>query len=175
MAVGFACGLVLGLIPKGNLLAVFVATLLFSTKMNIAMGMFSAVVFSFAAPFGDPLTHRIGEAVLTHPTLMPLWRRLYQLPFAAWTGFNNTVVMGSFLLGILLFYPAYRLALPWTTRLRRSDLAAAAGVSAAVSSVEHRDGLATECLPLTASGASGAAICPTIPRRVVPEQRRQLA
>ena len=73
----------------------------------------------FVAPLCDPLTHRIGELVLTNTTLMPLWRLLTRLPMMAWTSFNNTVVMGSFWLGLALMAPVYRLSLPWMERLHR--------------------------------------------------------
>jgi len=41
-----------------------------------------------------------------------VWRWFYELPLAPWTDFNNTIVMGSLILGLLLFYPTYRLTRP---------------------------------------------------------------
>jgi uncharacterized protein (TIGR03546 family) len=119
MALGFACGMMLGLMPKGNLLAVVVATVLFGTRVSTAMGVLAAAVFSFLSPYYDPLTHWVGESVLTWPLLVPLWRWVSRLPFSAWTSFNNTVVMGNCVVGAAMFYPVYRLTLPWMARLRR--------------------------------------------------------
>jgi hypothetical protein len=60
----------------------------------------------------DPLFHSIGQTLLTAPALQVLYTRLYELPFAPWTAFNNTIVCGSALVGLTAFYPTYRLSLP---------------------------------------------------------------
>ncbi len=119
MAAGLACGLLLGLIPKGNLLAILVATMLLATRMSLATGMLAALCVSLVAPWCDGVTHSIGYWVLTFPPLTALWRSISRLPLAGWTSFNNTVVMGSFLLGTLLMYPTYRLSLPWMVWLQQ--------------------------------------------------------
>ncbi len=119
MAAGLACGILLGLLPKGNLLAILVASVLLSTRINLAIGLLAALGVSLVAPWCDPLTDRLGYWVLTFPPLTSSWQRLAQFPLAAWTSFNNTVVMGSFLLGTLLLYPTYRWSLPWMIRYKR--------------------------------------------------------
>lgn len=118
MAAGLACGLLLGLLPKGNLVAVAVASMLMATRMSLAVGILCAFAVSLVAPLCDPLTHRIGQEVLTTGALAPLWRHVSRIPLAAWTSFNNTVVMGSLSLGLLLVWPVYRLSLPWMVRLQ---------------------------------------------------------
>lgn len=127
MALGLAIGAMLGLIPKGNLLAIAIATLLFGTRVSVATGMLSAAIFSLLSPFCDPLTHRMGDGLLTQTTLVPVWRWLSRLPLAAWTSFNNTVVMGNLIFGGILFYPIYRLSLPWITRYRQAMQVQASG------------------------------------------------
>jgi len=123
LALGVAFGVVLGLTPKGNLLALVVGMLLFSLRVNLQMGMLTGLGVSFFAALLDPVTERIGHGLLTAPPLYPAWTALYNLPLVPWTGFNNTVVLGSFVLGWLLFYPTYRVALPvfeWrAARLKR--------------------------------------------------------
>ena len=39
--------------------------------------------------------------------LKPLWTCLYSLPVVPWTKFNNTVVLGNLVLGLLLYAPVY--------------------------------------------------------------------
>ncbi len=119
MAFGFACGMLLGLLPKGNLLAVAVGAAIFATRVSLPVCMLAALAFSLVSGLLDPLTGRIGQSVLTYAPLVPLWERWNQLPMAPWTAFNNTVVMGNLILGTGLFYPTYRLALPWVTRYRQ--------------------------------------------------------
>lgn len=119
MAAGIACGVVLGFVPKGNLLAMAMAALLLATRMSLATGMPCALLISLVAPRCDPFTHRIGEWILTNRAMLPFWRSVAELPLAAWTAFNNTVVMGSLITGAVLTYPVYCLSLPWMERLQR--------------------------------------------------------
>jgi uncharacterized protein (TIGR03546 family) len=101
---------VLGLVPKGNLIAALLAVVLASVRVNLATAALAAFVVSLVAPLCDPLTHRLGERLLTLESLQGFWTWLYNQPFAPWTAFNNTVVIGSLAAGLCLFYPVYRLA-----------------------------------------------------------------
>src|SRR6188508_3330755 len=96
LAFGVALGLVLGLTPKGNLLAVCLAMLLLTLRVNVQAGMLSALGSSFLAAWFDPVSHRIGEFLLNAPALRNVWTKLYNTPFVPWTDFNNTIVLGSF-------------------------------------------------------------------------------
>ncbi len=119
LALGCALGLILGLVPKGNLLALAIATLVCSLRLNLLAAMLSTLVFSFLAPWLDPVTHVIGLAVLGNDSLTDHWRALYQYPLAPWTSFNNTVVLGSLLLGGGISVPFYLLVKFLCGQLRR--------------------------------------------------------
>ncbi len=118
LALGLACGLLLGLLPKGNLLAVAIAAIVFATRINLPVATAVALLVSLVGTWLDPVANWLGRGVLQQPWLAPFWRWLYALPLAPWTSFNNTVVMGHFLIGLALLYPAYRLSLPWFVRYR---------------------------------------------------------
>lgn len=118
LALGVACGLVLGLVPKGNLLFAVIASVLLVLRTNLAVTALTALVVGILAPLCDPIMHHLGQAVLTYPMLVPVWRWLYRQPLAAWTSMNNTVVMGSFLMSMMLFFPVYRLSLLIVVRAR---------------------------------------------------------
>ena len=49
----------------------------------------------------------MGLYLLEHPSLQAHWARLYELPLAAWTHFNNTVVLGNLVFGLVLAGPMY--------------------------------------------------------------------
>jgi len=102
--------MLIGLVPKGNLTAGLLMVILLGTRVNLGAGTLSAILFSWVGAVADPLTHRIGEALLTNRSLQPTWAYIYDLPLMPWTGFNNTVVLGSLLFGLWLFYPVYRLS-----------------------------------------------------------------
>ncbi len=116
IALGFALGLVVGLVPKGNLLAIALMMILYCLRVNLAAGLSGAIVFSWLGALVDPFTHQIGMWLLTAESLNPMWTYLYDLPAAPWTAFNNTVVLGSLVLGLALFYPVYRLGEPLAAR-----------------------------------------------------------
>jgi uncharacterized protein (TIGR03546 family) len=110
LAAGFALGMILGLVPKGNLIAVSLCAMLFALHVNKGLAVAAAIVFSFVGPWTDSFTHKLGAIVLSVESLQPLYAWLYALPLGPWLGFQNTVVTGSLLVGVYLAYPAYCLA-----------------------------------------------------------------
>ncbi len=110
IAYAIALGMVIGLVPKDNLTALLLGMLLFSLRVNLAAGMCSAFLFSWLGVLADPLANRIGVYWLTRPDLQDFWAWLYLQPLIPWTGFNETAVLGNLLLGLWLFYPAYRIS-----------------------------------------------------------------
>jgi uncharacterized protein (TIGR03546 family) len=116
MALGCALGLWVGLVPKGNLTAIALMMVLGTLRVNLGAGLFAAFTFSWIGSFIDPFTHRIGSLLLSAEWLRPVWTSMYDTPLVPWTGFNNSVVLGSFLLGMLLLYPCYRLTEPLFAR-----------------------------------------------------------
>jgi uncharacterized protein (TIGR03546 family) len=104
---GIAIGFVIGLIPKGNLTAQLLLVLLMALKVNIPMGLIAMFLVSFVNPLFDKVTDPLGYALLTSDALAPLWTALYNMPVMPWTGFNNTVLLGGLLTGLVLFVPVY--------------------------------------------------------------------
>jgi len=107
IAWGFALGMLLGMVPKDNLTAVFLSVMLLALNVNLAAGLLGAVFFSAVGPLLDPLTHRLGYWILTYGPLEPLWTSLSQVPLFAWTRLTNTVVFGSVILGLWLLVPVW--------------------------------------------------------------------
>jgi uncharacterized protein (TIGR03546 family) len=110
LAYGVAMGMLLGLIPKGNLFAIAFTTVLLASRIHLGAALLSSISFSWIGVLLDPLSDRLGNTLLTWAPLQSLFARLYELPLAPWTMFNNTVVCGSLIIGLLAFYPVFRLA-----------------------------------------------------------------
>ena len=129
---GVALGMLVGLVPKENLTAALLAVLLAAVRVNLPAAGLAAVIFSLVGSLADPLTHVVGKSLLTGEWLRGTWASFFQLPLAPWTGLNNTVVLGSLLLGLGLLYPVYRGAVaahprvvpPIAARVRKSRLGA---------------------------------------------------
>ncbi len=107
IACAFALGAVLGVMPKDNLLwyVLFVFVLFMRIQrgaLTLAILLFSAIAFLF-----DPIFHRIGYYFLSMPSLTDTYVKLSNIPFVAFTKFNNTIVMGSLVCGICAYIPLY--------------------------------------------------------------------
>ena len=112
LAMGFSFGMLIGLVPKGNLTAIALSMLLCASRVNLGAAALAIFAFSWVGAITDSLTHDIGMYLLSHETLHSTWTSLYNTPMVQWTGFNNTVVLGSLVLGIVLAWPVYRATLP---------------------------------------------------------------
>ena len=107
IAAGFALGAWIGLIPFGLLpTALFFFALV--VNVNLAILAVATAVFKLLGFLFDPLANKLGFGLLVKTgALKGLWTALYNMPIVPYTRFNNTVVMGSFALGLILLVPLY--------------------------------------------------------------------
>src|SRR4029077_16844645 len=57
------------------------------------------------------MANKVGLIFLVKiSALKPFWTRLYNMPIVPYTKFNNTLVMGSLVIGLIFFIPIYFLA-----------------------------------------------------------------
>lgn len=102
---GIAFALLLALMPAGNLLWILILCLTFFLRVHGGMMFIFLAIFKLLAPLADPLLHFIGLQILAWPVLQPAFTALYELPIVPFTQFNNTLVMGGLVLGLLLWVP----------------------------------------------------------------------
>ena len=110
VAAGIALGAAFGLTPLLSLhnLVLFGAALILNVSMpGVFLGWVACVPVGFAL---DPLFNALGAWLLGAAALRPLWTRLYNVPAVPFTDFNNTVVLGSFVVWALAFVPVFFLA-----------------------------------------------------------------
>ena len=112
LAWAVAIGVWIGLVPAGNLVSISLVVLALCLNINHAMAAITAVAVAFAGVVLDPFTNSMGQWVLDQPTLQGFFAWSWQQPLVPWTDLNNTVVMGSLLLGAMTLFPAYSLSLP---------------------------------------------------------------
>ena len=105
-----SCGVLLGFMPKDNLL--WYILFIFILFMNIQRGAYALSILLGAAftVFLDPLFDSVGYSILTVESMKPYYASLLDIPLVAFTKFNNTVVMGSFVCGVAAYIPLYVLA-----------------------------------------------------------------
>lgn len=118
IALAVAIGMMLGLVPKGNLTSASLLILLFALRVNLGFGLMAACLFSLFAPMLDPIADRLGRVALAAGAVQWIGAQLFALPLVPWTRLNNTVVLGQLLTALMLAYPVYRVALRIDGRLR---------------------------------------------------------
>lgn len=112
LSMGLALGVLVGLVPKGNLLAIALGMILAASRVNLGIAAAAIVTCTFLSPVLDPLSDQLGGWLLSMPQLQAMWTELYNTPLMPWTDFNNSVVLGSFVLGLAAIYPVHRLSRP---------------------------------------------------------------
>jgi uncharacterized protein (TIGR03546 family) len=106
-SMGLAFGILIGLVPKGNLLAISLGFILAATRLNLAVAALGAMLAATIAVSCDSLFDQIGWYVLSQPSLAGTWTWLYDVPWVPWTDFDNSIVMGSFVTGLVLMLPVH--------------------------------------------------------------------
>jgi uncharacterized protein (TIGR03546 family) len=112
LAWGLALGLAIGLVPKGNLVSIVLIGLLVSLRVNHGMAALAAVMTSFLAIRFDPWTHQLGADILQSQRVRETMERWWDAPLVPWTDLNNTVVMGSTVIGLVSVVPTYLISMP---------------------------------------------------------------
>lgn len=108
IAGGFTLGFMVGLTPFLTLQNALIFLIAILTKVNLSAFFFAIFFFSFVAYLFDPLFHSLGYFLLMKiSVLYPAWTKLYNLPVAPYTRFNNTVEMGSLVTALVLAWPVY--------------------------------------------------------------------
>ena len=110
IAGGFILGMIVGLTPFWSLHNLVVVLLIILVRVNISMSIFAALFFGAIAYLIDPLFHSFGYWLLVDiNALNGIWAALANIPVVALFNFNNTVVLGSFIISLLLLFPMYLL------------------------------------------------------------------
>lgn len=126
VSAAISTAVLLTLIPASNVLWFSLLAVMFLLRLNHAIALvFIAILTPFSA-LADPLLHRIGHAILTLPALHDLFTSLYNLPLMPFTRFNNTLVMGGLIAGLILWLPLFVIGRVLVLQVRLHIIPAAA-------------------------------------------------
>lgn len=103
LAYGLALGLILGFAPFFSIQTFIVLFIIFVLRVQLGAAFLSAFFFKFIAFLFDYPAHLLGKSVLEAEPLRPLFVSLYNMPLVPMTRFNNSIVMGSMIVSVLLF------------------------------------------------------------------------
>jgi uncharacterized protein (TIGR03546 family) len=119
IAAGFAWGLLLALVPIG-VFWVILFLVSFFLRHNQGSKLLVMVIFKLLMPLLVMPIDALGWMILHIDALQPLFTGLYNLPFVPFTRFYNTLVAGGLVGGIVLWVPAFLLALAFVTVYRNT-------------------------------------------------------
>lgn len=118
ISAGIAAGWVLGLSPGFSLQSILIWICILCFRIQAGAAGISALVFALIAWFFDPIFDSVGTAILSAEALRPLWTTLYHAPIIPLTKFNDSVVMGSGVVALVLSPAIYWLATRLVTQYR---------------------------------------------------------
>ena len=98
-----AYGIVIGLIPKDNLLAVGGMACLFCLPLHRVSTILTMVLVSLLPWLTDPIAHQMGLSLLKPEAMREFWLSSMSMPLVPWLGIHNTVVLGGFLIGLVTY------------------------------------------------------------------------
>jgi uncharacterized protein (TIGR03546 family) len=107
IASGIAWGVLLGLIPAGNFFFLVLFLVSFFFSHNHGSKIFGIAIIKLLSPLFVLTIDQFGWWVLHLEALQPLFTDLYNMPFVPFTKFNNTLVMGGLVGGIILWLPVF--------------------------------------------------------------------
>ncbi len=119
IAAAVAFAFMLGLMPGGNVLWFALLGLTFFLKLNLGIELLLIPLFSFAITAFDPYIDQVGYFILTHNALYPLFATWYNTALIPLTGYNDTLIAGGLVLGILAWPVMYTVSRVMVTAYRK--------------------------------------------------------
>jgi len=107
IAFGLVLGLILGFSPFFSVQSFFLILCFFVFRIQFGAALVAAFFFKFIAFLIDPLADKMGRFILELEPLRGLFTTMYHMPIVPYTRFNNSIVMGSFFVAIILMIPMY--------------------------------------------------------------------
>lgn len=118
IAMGMTCGFILGMTPVLSLHSLLIFLILFFFRIQIGAAIIMAFFFKLAAFILDPLFDLVGKKVLEMDVLQGIFTTLFNMPIVPYTRFNNSIVMGSAVVTIILSPLVYFLSQQFILKYR---------------------------------------------------------
>lgn len=112
LAAGVVFGMIMGLTPLANLHNLFLFLLVCLFRVNLSMFFVSLGLFSIVGWLLDPVWDKFGYWLLVDfKAARPLWIQLSTGPLLPYFGFNNTVVIGALIVGLIMALPIFLISM----------------------------------------------------------------
>jgi uncharacterized protein (TIGR03546 family) len=107
IAAGFAWGILLGLVPAGNAFWIVLFLISFFFTHHHGGKIAALAIIKILYPIVVYQIDSVGWFVLHIDSLTGFFTKLYNMPFVPFTKFNNTLVMGGLVSGLILWLPLF--------------------------------------------------------------------
>lgn len=107
LSLGVSFGAIIGLTPTASLHNLALLFLALIINMNIGIMILSFVMFSGIAYILDPVFHDLGYTILKSDSLAGTWESVFSCPIALMANLNNSIVMGSLVVSVILAVPLF--------------------------------------------------------------------
>lgn len=161
IAAGASFGVVLGLIPKDNLVALGLLIAIGLLPVHHLIACAFAILGLLLSPWTDPWVHAVGKQFLSMPLAGSLISNLYQWPIVPWMRLENTLVAGGLVVGFSVWIPNYFIAKRLVFRAAKTELGlefielAAANVRRRKNSISPQPPISSVLTPVTLREATG--------------------
>ena len=118
LALALCFAAVLGLTPLNSPHNIILLFFLLILRVNLSMFFLSWAAFTLFAYLLDPLSHMLGLMLLQAEPLQSLWQALYNSDIWRVLAFNNSLVLGSFMLSLVLCLPIFFMGKVFVTQYR---------------------------------------------------------
>ncbi len=105
VAFAFALAMIVGFTPFWSFINLFVLLIALMVRINFSAFIFGVMVFSLVGYAVDPLSIRIGEALLLNPDLKDTWTSMYQNDWLRISAYNNTLTLGGLIIALIALIP----------------------------------------------------------------------
>ena len=143
IALAIAIGIVLGLIPKDNLVVIALVSMIAFFRINQLVACTTAIALSFASIWFNPITAAVGSTLLEQPMIARAIGSLYQYPVLPWACLENTLVLGGIGLGTLTLIPSYAVSF-WLFSKASQKLESIALEQVANDAIQYRKSVAEQ-------------------------------
>lgn len=103
-------GMMLGFLPKDNASWYILTFFFLFVRINKGSMLLFTLIFGLLAHNFDFYFDKMGYYILTLPKLESFFAFLLNIPFVSFTKFNNSIVMGSFVISLIAYIPVYILS-----------------------------------------------------------------
>lgn len=107
ISLAFCFAIVAGFTPIACLHNLIILLFVLVLRVNLSAFILGLAFFTGLSYLLDPLFHSAGLALLSSEGMKDIWTSFYNSPYMRISRFNNTIVMGSLVVSLMAFIPAY--------------------------------------------------------------------